>query len=76
MLPVRLFLSVLHHLCHKVAHGGCCLILLLPGGVGVGAEGEPGIIVAQHGGHSFYIHAVLQSGGGKGVPQIVKADVG
>ena len=29
----------LHHLCHEAAHGFRSLILHLPGGVGVGAEG-------------------------------------
>ena len=29
----------LHDLRHEAAHGLCCLILNLPGGVGVGAEG-------------------------------------
>ena len=30
---------------------GLCLVLLLPGGVGVGAEGEARIEVSRHGGH-------------------------
>ena len=68
MLPVRLFLSALHHLCHKVAHSSRCLVLLLPGGVGVGAEGEPGVVVTQYRGYGFHIHAVLQGGGGEGMP--------
>ena len=37
---------VLHDLRHKIPHGFCSLILHLPGGVGVGAEGESGVIVA------------------------------
>ena len=73
--PVRFFF-VLHDLCHEAAHGGCCFVLFLSCGVGVGAEGEPGIIVTQHGGHRFYIHAVLEGRGGEGVPQVVEADVG
>ena len=70
------FLSVLHDLLHKAAHGGCCLVLLLPCGVGVGAEGKPGIVVPQHGGHRLYVYAVLEGCGGEGVPQVVEADVG
>ena len=70
------FFSALHDLCHEAAHGGCSLVLLLPCGVGISAEGEPGIVVAQHGGHRFYIHAVLKGCGSEGVPQIVEADVG
>ena len=36
--------------------------LLLHGGrdVGVGIEGKPGRVMAQHSGESFYVHAVLQ----------------
>ena len=45
-----------------------CLVLLLPGGVGVGAEGKPGVVVAQHGGYGFHVHAVLQGRGGEGMP--------
>ena len=70
------FFSALHDLCHEVSHGGCGFVLLLPCGMGVGAEGEPGIIVAQHGGHRLDIHTVLKGCGGEGVPQIVEADVG
>ena len=58
----------LSHLRHEVAHGLGCLILLLPGGVGVGAQGEPGVKVPQHGGHRFYIYAILRGRGGEGVP--------
>ena len=67
-LPARLFLSVLHDLLHKAAHGGCCLVLLLPCGVGVGAEGESGVIVPKHGGHRLYVYAVLEGCGGEGMP--------
>ena len=74
--PPGFFLSALYDLCHEAAHGGCCLVLLLPCGVGVGAEGEPGIIVAKHGGHRLDIHTVLKGCGSEGVPQVVEADVG
>ena len=70
------FFSALHDLCHEVAHRLSGFVLFLPCGVGVSAEGEPGIIVAQHGGHRFYIYAVLKSCGCEGVPQVVEADVG
>ena len=36
----------LHDLGHEVAHGFCCLILDLSGGVGVGTEGEASIVMA------------------------------
>lgn len=52
-----------------------CLVLLLPSSVGVGAEGESGIVVAQHAGHGLHIHAVLQGRGGEGMPQIMEPDV-
>ena len=57
--PSGIFLSVLHDLLHEVPHGLGGLALFLPGGVGVGTQGEPGIEVAQHGGHRLYIHAIL-----------------
>lgn len=75
-LPARLFLSALHDLFHEAAHGGGCLVLLLPCGVGVGTEGEPGIVMPQHGGHRLYVHAVLEGCGSESVPQVVEADVG
>lgn len=68
MLPVRFFLFVLHDLLHEVSHGLGRFVLLLPGGVGVGAQGEAGIEVSQHGGDRFHVHAVLQGCGGEGVP--------
>ena len=74
-LPARLFLSALHNLFHEAAHGGGCLVLLLPRGVGVGTEGEPGIVVPQRGGHRLYVYAVLESCGGEGVPQVVETNV-
>ena len=50
----------LHDLGHKISH---CLrrsILLLPGGVGVSAEGETCVVVAQHTGDGLDVHAILQ----------------
>lgn len=54
VLPARLFLSVLHDLLHEVFRGLGRFALLLPGGVGVGAEGEAGIKVPQHGEGRFH----------------------
>ena len=59
---------VLPYLRHEVAHGLGGFILLLPGGVGVGAEGEPGVVVSQHGVDGLDIDAVLECQGGEGVP--------
>ena len=58
----------LHHLAHEISHGFRCLILHLPGGVGVGAKGEPCVVVAQHTGDGLDVHAVLQGQGREGVP--------
>ena len=58
----------LYDLPQDTAHGLGGLVLLLPCGVGVGAQGEPGVIVPQHGGHRFDVHAVLEGCGGEGVP--------
>ena len=66
---------VLHHLGYEAAHGFRRLILHLPGGVGVGAQGESGIVVAQHTGDSLDVHAVLERQGSEGMSQIVKSDM-
>ena len=57
-----------HHLCHEAAHGLCGFVLLLTGGVGVGAECESGIVVAQHAADGFDVHAVLQCQRCEGMP--------
>ena len=65
----------LHDLCHKISH---CLrrpVLLLPGGVGVGTESETRVVMAQHTGDRFHVHAVLEGQGCECVPQVVEADV-
>ena len=51
---------LLHHLRHEAAHGFRRLVLHLAGGVGVGAEGESCIVVAQHTGDRLDVYAVLQ----------------
>ena len=57
-----------HHLFHEATHGLGGLVLLLAGGVGVGTESEPRIVVPQHTADGFYIHTVLQGQRGKCVP--------
>ena len=54
----------LPHLRHEATHGLGCLVLLLAGGMCVGAESESCIVVAQHGGDRLDVHVVLggQSG--------------
>ena len=66
---------LLHYLCHESAYGFRRLILHLPGGVGVGAEGEARVIGAQHTGNRLDVHPVLQGQRGEGVAKIVEADV-
>ena len=67
--------GVLPHLCHEVAHGLRCLVLLLAGGVGVGPQGKSGIVVPQHSGDRFDVHTVLEGQGGEGMTEIVEAKV-
>ncbi len=65
----------LHDLGHEVAHSFCSLVLYLTGGVGVGAESEACVVVAQHAADRFDVHAVLESYCGEGVAQGVQWDV-
>lgn len=52
-----------HNLRHEIAHlfGGA--LLHLPRDVGVGAECESCVKVAEHTGYRFYVHAVLERQG-------------
>ena len=58
----------LHDLCHKIPHRLCRSVLLLSGGVGVRAESEASVVVAQHTADRFHVHTVLECQGRKGVP--------
>ena len=58
--PVFLSSFCSHDLRHEATHGLCGLVLLLPCCVGVGAESEARIVVAQHTANGFDVHAVLQ----------------
>lgn len=62
------FFSALHDLFHDISHGLSGIILFLPRGMSVGAEGKTSVVVAQHTGHGFDIHTILQGCSGKGVP--------
>ena len=60
--------SALHDLRHEISHRLCRSVLLLPSGVGVGAEGEACVIVAQHTADRFHIYTILEGKGRKCVP--------
>ena len=65
----------LHDPRHKTAHRLCGLVLLLPCSVGVGAECESGVIVAEHTADGFDVHAILQCQRCEGMSEIMKADM-
>ena len=48
-----------HDLRHEIAHLFGCAFLHLPRDVGVGAEREARIEMAEHTRYSFHIHAIL-----------------
>ena len=77
MPPLRYFASFfcLHHLRHEVAHRLCGFALLLPRSVGVGAECESSVIVAEHTADGFDVHPILQCQRCEGVSEVVKSDV-
>ena len=58
----------LHDLRHEISYCLCRSILLLPGGVGVGAEGEARVVVPKHTADRFHIYAVLEGQGCESVP--------
>ena len=70
MLPFRCSacLRDLSNLRHETAHGLCGLLLHLPRGVGVGAECESSVVVAEHTADGFHIHTVLECQGRERMP--------
>ena len=72
----KIFALASQYLFHKIPHLLSRAFLHLAGGVRVSAEGEACVIVAQHVGHRFHVHAVLQSDGRECVTKIVETDVG
>ena len=60
---------------HEISHCLCGLVLDLSGGVGVGAEGEACVVVAQHAAYRLYVNTVLEGYCGEGVSQGVQGDV-
>lgn len=57
--PFSSFAPHSHDLVHKTSHLFRGLLLLLAGGVGVGAEGKPSIVVSQHTADGFHVYTVL-----------------
>ena len=70
LLPFRCSACLwdLSDLRHEAAHFLCGLLLHLPCDVGVGAEGEASVVVAEHTADGFHIHTVLQCQGRECVP--------
>lgn len=66
----------LHDLLHKFSHLLRSLLLCGSCGVGVGLEGEPCIVVPQHGGDRFDVYSALESHGSEGVTEIVEPNAG
>lgn len=62
------FCWVLHDLCYEAAHLFGGFFLHSAGGVSVGAQSEAGVVVAQHTGNRFYVHAVLECHGCECMP--------
>ena len=58
----------LSNLRHETAHFLRGLLLHLPCGVGVSAEGEARVVVTQHRGYCFHIHTVLECQGRERMP--------
>ena len=67
--------AFLHDLRHEIAHFFGCAFLHLPCDVGVGAECESCVKVAEHTGYRFYVHAVLERQRCECVSQVVKSQV-
>ena len=70
LLPFRCSACLwdLSNLRHEAAHRLCGLLLHLPCGVGVGAEGESGVIVPEHTADGFDVHSILQCQRCEGMP--------
>ena len=73
--PVLLLFTRLYNLPQDGAHGLGSLVLLLPRGVGVGAESEARAVMSQGAGQGLHIHPVLQRERCEGVPEIMEPDV-
>ena len=52
------------------------MALHITGDMGVGVQREAGFCVAQNAGESFGVHPSGQGVCGKGMPEVVEADVG
>ena len=77
MLPFRCAacLRDLSNLRHEAAHFLRGLLLHLPCDVGVGAECESSVIVAEHTADGFDVHPVLECQGRERMSQVVELDM-
>lgn len=77
LLPFRCSACLwdLSNLRHETAHFLRGLLLHLPCGVGVSAEGEARVVVTQHRGYCFHIHTVLECQGRERMTQVVEPDM-
>ena len=73
--PGTLRFFFLYGLGKESAHLLRRLILLLPCGVSVGAQGESGVGVAQHAGHRLYIYTALERHRSETMTQVVEANM-
>ena len=67
--------AFLHDLCHEIAHLFCCAFLHLPCNVRVGAKGKSRVEMAEHTGHCFHVHAILERQRCECVSQVMKSQV-
>jgi len=61
---------------HEVVHDFRRLILHLVGGVGVGAQGEACVVVAQHAGDGLHVYAILECQRREDVAKLMEAENG
>ena len=58
-----------------VSHGLGGFLLCRSGDMGICVKGKPSGEVAQHAGHRFDDHAVLEGDGGEGVAEVVESNL-
>ena len=64
--------SLFHDFIYLLFPAAGALVLFLPCGVGVGAEGGTGVVVARHDRYRLDVHAIVEGQGGEGVAQVME----